>query len=198
MFRPKFTSVFFFALCLLFAAPHALAQQASNNPPAQASSAQDGQSMRALLEEVRQLRLVLQRNSVNAYRAQTLMERLARQQRRVDDLTAELDQIKAQLQQAQELNREEDELKDLEATINETADPQARAQLLQAYASLKRSLARQREYARQEAERCRERQQQLEMSLSAEQGRLAEIQEQLNAVDREMDKQIAEMRKGRP
>ncbi|HMY76253.1 MAG TPA: hypothetical protein PLQ88_30830, partial [Blastocatellia bacterium] len=85
--------------------------------------------------------------------------------------------------------------KDLLATINETADPQQRASLVQSHNSLKRALERQREYARQEAERSRERRQQLEITLRTEQAKLGELQEQLEALDREFDKQLAEGRK---
>jgi chromosome segregation ATPase len=153
--------------------------------------------LRAILEELRVQRAALQRTYVNAYRAQMLTERLARQQARIDSLTEEITQLKTVAQQLQDYSQDENELKDLLATINETADPIQRASLIQSYNSLKRAIERQREYARQEAERNRERQQQAELALRAEQTKLAELQEQLEALDREFDKQLGEPRKTR-
>ncbi len=175
-------------LIALLAGTQALAQAPAATPAAPVASSPEAQLLRALLDEVRQMRLALQRASINTHRAQRLTERLARQQNRVDSLAEEVEQLKTLIQQTQDTAREEDELKELEATINETPDPQARAQLAQSYTILKRSLARQKEYARQEADRHRERQQQLEATLRQEQSRLAELQDQLDAIERELDK----------
>ncbi|MDQ3011896.1 MAG: hypothetical protein M3X11_14455 [Acidobacteriota bacterium] len=198
MFKLRMTTVVFCLFCLWLAAPRALAQtQPAAAPPSPVASTPEVQLLRAILEEQRLMRITLQRTYVNAYRAQMLTERLARQQARVDSLGEEITQLKSLIQQSQEASRDEDEVKDLLATINETADPQQRAALIQSYNSLKRSLERQREYARQEAERSRERQQQLELSQRAEQAKLAELQEQLDALDREFDRQLGETRKNR-
>jgi len=189
-----------FALCLFFAAtlvPCALAQQTSMPPTPQAASSPEAQLLRALLDEVRQLRVTIQRANINMRQAQVLTERLARQQSRVDSLTEEVEQTKTLIQQSQDTSRDQDELKDLEASINETADPQQRAILIQSYNSMKRAIERQREYASQEAERSRSRQQQLEIALRAEQSKLAELQEQFDALDREFEKQLNETRRSR-
>ena len=85
-------------------------------------------------------------------------------------------------------------MRELEAAAR-NADPQTRQQLVQTYESLKRSIERQREYARQEAERNRARQQQLEATLQAEQSRLAELREQLDALDRDLDRQVSDGKK---
>jgi len=183
---------FFFALAL-----SATAQTSSAAPPSPVAAAPDVQLLRAILEETRLTRITLQRVYISAYRAQILTERLARQQARVDSLNEEIAQLKSLIQQTQDASREEDELKDLLATINETPDPQQRAALTQSHNSLKRAIERQREYARQEAERSRERQAQLETALRVEQGKLAELQEQFDAIDREMEKQMTETRKSR-
>lgn len=177
----------------------AFSQTQPNASPASVTGASspEAQLLRAILEELRLQRAVLQRAYINAYRAQMLTERLARQQARVDSLTEEVTQLKAQIQQTLDTSRDEDELKDLLAIINETVDPQQRAMLIQSYNSLKRAIERQREYARQEAERNRERQQQIEMSLRAELVKLAELQEQFDALDREFEKQLSETRRAR-
>lgn len=183
---------FFFALTL-----SALAQTQSAATPSPVAATPEVQLLRAILEEQRLMRITLQRTYVNAYRAQSLIERLARQQARVDSLNEEITQLKSLIQQTQDASREEDELKDLLATINETPDAQQRMALTQSYNSLKRAIERQREYARQEAERSRERQQQLELALRTEQAKLAELQEQFDAIDRDLEKQMADTRKGK-
>jgi len=197
MFKLKLIIMIFLALCATFLIQPVLAQTQPTAAPSPVAAAPDVQLLRAILEELRLQRAALQRTYVNAYRAQMLTERLARQQARVDALGEEIAQLKSAIQQAQEASRDEDELKDLLATINEAPDPQQRAALAQSYNSLKRSLERQREYSRQEAERSRERQQQLEATLRTEQAKLTELQEQFDAIDREMEKQIAETRKAK-
>jgi len=194
MAKLKLLTVLTCLFVALLLGPTALAQQPAA-PPSPAVTSPEAQLLRALLEEVRQLRTELQRTSVNTHRAQMLAERLVRQQSLVESLSEEIEQLKALIQQSQDTSREEGELKELETAIQETPDPQVRQQLAQSYASLKRSFARQKEYAQQEAERQRQRQQQLETMLRAEQVRLAEMQEQLDALDRDLERQIAESRK---
>ncbi len=179
--------VFLSVLCI---SQPALAQ---SSPTAQSTVAAtpEVQLLRAILEELRLQRAVLQRTYVQTYRAQRLTEQLARQQARVDSLGEEIAQLKAIAHQAQD-SRDEDELKDLLATINETTEPHQRAALMQSYNSMKRAFERQREYVRQEVERSRERQMQLESLLHTEQGKLAEMQEQFNALERELEKQFIE------
>lgn len=183
--------------CIFALALSAQAQTLPATASSPVAATPEAQLLRAILEEQRLTRTTLQRLYVNACRAQMLTERLARQQARVDSLDEEITQLKSVVQQAQDTSRDEDELKDLLATINETPDPQQRAALTQSYNSLKRALERQREYARQEAERSRERQQQLETALRTEQTKLGELQEQLDALDREFDRQLNEPRKAR-
>ncbi len=196
---PKMKSIVLLG-CLLFcltqiglAQSHSQAQTSLSSTSV--ASSPETQLLRAILEELRVQRAALQRTYVNAYRGQMLTERLARQQARIDSLTEEITQLKTVAQQLQDYSQDEDELKDLLATINETADPIQRASLIQSYNSLKRAIERQREYARQEAERNRERQQQSELALRVEQAKLAELQEQLDALDREFEKQLGETRR---
>lgn len=165
-------STFSLALSLSVYAQQPTAQTVT--PPVAATP--EAQLLRALLDEVRQLRAAVQRTNINTYRAQRLAERLAQQQNRVDGLSEQIEQIKAQIQQSSDAGRDEEELRELEASIS-SADPQTRQQLQIVYESLKRSIERQREYARQDAERNRGRQQQLEATLLTEQGRLAELRE---------------------
>ncbi len=182
--------------CLLFTVD-LFAQQAPAPSGPAVSASPEALLLRSLLEEVRQLRAALQRANISLYRAQMLTDRLARQQNRVESLTLEIEQLKEQIQQAADPSNEEEELKDLEAAIRDAPDPQTRAQLMQTYNSLKRSMQRQREIARAETERNQARQSHLENTLRTEQARLAEIQEQLDAIDREIDKPATESRKSK-
>ncbi len=194
----------FFANALLISLAIAAGVMAQTQPSASSSGlTPETQLLRALLdeqralrEEVRQLRAVILRTNITTYRAQKLTDQLAQQQNHVDGLAEQIEQLKAQTQQSLEVSGDEQELRDLEAAI-QAADPQTRPQLMQVYESLKRSLERQREYAQQEVVQNRIRQQQLEALLQNEQSRLAEIREQLEALDRDLDKQLADGKKAR-
>ncbi len=196
--RLKFTlAVSLLFVALLFTA-HAQQSTASATP----SVATDAQQMQVLIEEVRQVRAVVeranlntQRASFNLYYAQTLYDRLTRQQARVDRLTSEVEEVKTRIHQSLDGSRDEEELKELRATIDGAPNPQARAELIQSYQMTERSLIRQRELARQEADRDRLRQQQLETALHTEQARLSELQGQLDLLDREFEQAITSTKK---
>ncbi len=192
---------YFLALCLFSLG---LCASVQAQPPATATTnstptaaTPEAQLLRALLEEVRQLRAVVQRANVNNYRARALTERLARQQTRVDTLSEEIEQLKTQIQQSLDTSRDEDELKELKTDIDRAPDAQTRAQLIHSYQLTERSQLRQREYARQETERNQARQQQLEINLQIEKAKLSEWQEQLEQLDREFDKPVTEVKKAR-
>lgn len=191
--------MFLAGCCLCLAAAGGYAQTPVPAPPATQALAPspEAQLLRVLIDEVRQLRATLQRINVNTYRAHSLNDRLAQQQSRVDSLTEEIEQTKALLTQALDTSEDETELKEMEAAWQETTNPAKREELLLAYQSFKRSLARKREAGRHEAERQRERQQQLEMTLRLEQAKLAEVQEQLAALNAEFEKQLNEPKKSR-
>ncbi len=192
---------FAIAVCLLCLVQSAIAY--AQQPAAASATSPEVQLLRALLEEqralreeVRQLRAAIQRTNLNTYRAQRLAEQFAQQQSRVDGFVEQIEQVKTQIQQSLDTSRDEEELRDLEA-VARSADPQTRQQLLQTYESLKRSIERQREYTRQEADRNRARQQQLETMLQTEQARLAELREQLDALDRDLERQVTDGKKGK-
>lgn len=172
----------------------AFAQQTGTTAASPAAASPEAQLLRALLDEVRQLRAAMQRTNLNLHRAQMLTGQLARQQNRVNSLAEEIEQLKIQVQQSLDTSRDEDEMKEMEASIGE-ADPQTRAPMIQTYNSMKRTIARQRELARTEAERMQARQTLLENTFRMEQAKLGELQEQLDAIDREFERQMAETRK---
>ena len=195
MSRLKLTS----ALCLLCLALAGSAFAQQNAPPNSPNLAPspEAQLLRALLDEVRQLRQTMQRATFNQYRTQTLTGQLARQQARVESLTEEVEQLKAAQQQSYDARRDQEELQELETAFQREPNSALREQLRQNYLSMQRALTRQQEDLHQDAERQRQRQSQLEINLRTEQARLAELQEQLDAVAREFDKPSTETNKAR-
>jgi chromosome segregation ATPase len=192
----KYRAALLVYLALLWPAHLAHAQQSAAPAPLAAEAHLDAQLLRALLEEVRQLRLAVQKGSLSQHRSQLLLERIARQQDRVEGLNAEIEQVREQLQVLSQPGRYDEELKGMEEAISRARNPQERARLEEAYDALKRSLEEQRQADQKELERQRERERALAARLQTEQARLAELQEQLEAIEREMDKQVAETRRG--
>lgn len=181
-----------FVLCSLPFAAYAQPSAASAPPATEARP--EAQLLKALLIEVRQLRLAVQHNSLSQHRSQILLERIGRQQDRIESLGADLEQLRDQIQELTNPERYETELREMEEAVKATTDPQTRVALMQAYEGLKRSLAQQRQADQQELQRQQERERKLDGQLRLEQSRLTEMQEQLEAVEREMDRQLAEVR----
>src|SRR5262245_51272662 len=71
--------------------------QANTNSVNQSQQGDNGQTMQALLNEVRQLRLAIQRSNLNAYHAQVTFERVRMQQQRVDRLNEKLGQTREEI-----------------------------------------------------------------------------------------------------
>lgn len=185
------TQLFLTFALLLLVSLTALAQQPVTATPSPANASSDSQLLRALLEEVHLLRLEIQKTSINTWRAQAISERISKQQGLVDRLHEESEQLKQQIQSAQDLSREQDDLNELETAINHTPDSNTRAQLTQAYDTMKRSFERRKQYAQEQVQQLSQRQMQIEQTLQVEQSRLAELQEQRDTLDRELEKQIA-------
>jgi activator of HSP90 ATPase len=145
--------------------------------------------LKALLEEVRELRRTIERNNLRQLQAQILLKGIEKQQGHVANMSLELDQLRAHIQDLSNIGRHDETLKEAENAIREAVDPQSRALLTQAYEDLRKSLERQKKLDQQELENRRERDRQLEAQLRTEQAKLAELQEQLAALERELDKQ---------
>jgi chromosome segregation ATPase len=198
MIRQHAISYFASLLCLAFVLLSlpcaALAQQTAAGAPPATEARAEAQLLKSLLDEVRQLRLAVQHGSLSQHRSQMLLERIGRQQDRIEGLSADLEQLRDEMKELANPARYDDELREMEAAIQATSDPQARAAQVQAYEALKHSLARQRQADQQELQRQQERERDLDAKLRMEQARLAEMQEQLEAVERELDRQVAEAR----
>lgn len=162
--------------------------QSTDKPVVPQPISPEVQYLRAIHEELRLLRAVMQQTAIGSIRARILAEHLARQQGRVEMVSEEINRLKAMIAQVQDTARGEDDLLELETQIRETPDPQERARLIQAYNSFKRSLERDRAALDREAVEQTAKLQQLEISLQMEQARLTELQSQLERLDRELER----------
>ncbi len=160
-------------LCFVLpVASYAQAQRSSQSAPA------DGErTLKALLEEVRLLRIALERMNLNAYRAQILVERLRAQQDRVDRLKRDLESVRSEINDMTLARpRIEEYVKDQESKVNagtadETPYKMAKAEL---------------EQVKQREQQLREREIQLNTEFEIERNILIDLNGRLDALEREM------------
>ncbi len=149
---------------------------------------QSDQTLQTLLGEVHQLRLVLQRANLNTYHAQITIERMKLQQQRVDRLTTQLGEIRNQLAETRKpLSWIPATMKNDEMRLAQETDVAKRADLERSIQSLKVDL--------EEATRKEQQQQiyeaQLQAQLQSEQAKLAELNERLDSLQRELETQMS-------
>ena len=195
MFRPKATFLFFLVVAILLSSYSVFAQSSPSTIPQPASASQDTQLLHALLEEVRQLRLAVEKNGLRQHQAQVVWKCIEKQQDRVTNVSLELEQLRTKIQHLSNPGRYDEAIKEAETAIREAADPQARAHLTQAYEDLKRSLERQKRSDQQELEQQRERERQLDAQLHTEQDKLAELQGRMEALEQDFVAQRGEPKK---
>jgi hypothetical protein len=167
-------------LCLtvcVFVSSPALGQASSQN----AAATDDTPIQRSLLSEIRQLRIALQRANLIGYRAQILIERLRVQQDRVEQLSRELEQLRREVSEEKLFDPQIAEYaREQESQINREPDA-ARRNEMEASSKLIRYQLTQREQLRRERETA------LMMRLQAEQAKLAELNDRLDALERELE-----------
>jgi predicted nucleic acid-binding Zn-ribbon protein len=156
---------------------------AQTGSPALSTPEGERQTLKALLDEVHQLRVALQRSSVNTARVQLAFERMRLQLGRVDALSRELEGVRSQLVNVRE-NRAQtaERIKDLEEQINQTADASRRAQMERQLNLTKQGVSSQ---SRRE-DQLRDRETQLGGQLQVEQSKLSELEGQLGNLEREL------------
>jgi chromosome segregation ATPase len=152
---------------------------AQTRQPAESAQGDRDQTLQQLLTEVRELRLAIQRATVNNTRFQMLIERVRIQQGHVDVLSRQLEDVlspvaemrtrKAQLEQV---------IKDAENLLDRTAELNAHAELESRIKIMKINLAS----LAQEEERLRNREAALDTELQAAQSKLNELNSQLDAL----------------
>jgi len=179
-------------ICLIFLTAVVFASfrapQTATNSNAKAAQGENEQSMQALVNEVRQLRLAIQRSNLSAYRAQMVIERMRSQQQIVDRLTERLRGIRDEasgmkmympLQQAEIQNR----LKEIEASLNDPVDANTRRAREGQLEITKQRLG----LMAQQETRLQEKESQLVAQLQIEQAKLTELNDQLDALQRELE-----------
>jgi len=188
MLRIKAISI----ICLLFLTTLVFTsfggpQTATNNNP-EVAQGENGQTMRELVYEVRQLRLAIQRSNLSAYHSQVVIERMRSQQQSVDRLTDRLRGIRDEafefkmympLQQTEIQNR----LKEIEASLNDPLDAKTRRAREGELEIAKQRLGT---LAQQET-RLQEKESQLVAQLQIEQAKMTELNDQLDALQRELE-----------
>ena len=152
--------------------------------PAQPPQDEDRQVLRSLLDEVRQLRLALQRADVVSRRIHVTVERVRLRQARVDSIGRALEGARSRLADLRAARPQiEEQVKSAEESAENTADPARRAGLEQEVKWMKGRLA---VWAREE-EQLRAREAELMSELQVEQARLGELHDRLEDMARELE-----------
>ena len=161
--------------CVSFNNPRAL-----TSPVNQSLPIDNGQPMQALVNEVRQLRLAIERSNLSAYQAQVTLERIRWQQPRVDRLNEKLEKVRAEIAElrSRQASASED-LKYIENELGKETDQRKRRELEQALQMTKRLPEELAQSEQQEA--------QLLAQLQPEQAKLNEFNERLDAWQKELE-----------
>jgi chromosome segregation ATPase len=148
--------------------------------------ARDGerQVLQALLKEVRELRLALQRMNLSAYRAQIVVERIRAQNGRIERLSQELEMVRREMEGMDDhLPRLKEMLKELEQQVSREGDGPRRAELEMQYKAIK---AEMEEQPRRQ-QRQRDREAQLLTQLQTEQTKLDVLNDRLESLERDLE-----------
>jgi chromosome segregation ATPase len=172
------------ALCLVtFCCVSTARAQAQSNKAGESVQGDRDQTLKQLLTEVRELRLAVQRATVNNTRFQMLIERVRVQQAHVDALSRQLENIHSQVAEMKAAKPQmEQQIKDAEDLLDRTADPNAHADLESRIKGGKANLVR----LAQEDERLRNRETSLDTELQAAQAKLNELNGQLDSLMSEL------------
>ena len=169
-------------LCLLFVSTVA----AQTEKPAD-----EDQTLRTLLSEVRQLRKTMQTTGLNAYRGQIILERIRLVHEQVERMAEKLESAREDLEKIERtIPRQEEEAKVLETLLQQETDVAKRAKLEFEIKETKQQAERYKVLL----SRAREREQQMATELRANQARLSELQSRLDMLEREIENEIERLR----
>ena len=151
------------------------------NPAPQGDS---GQPMQAILNEVHLLRLAIQRSNLNTYHAQVTLERFRLQQQQVNRLNEKMDSVRARLAKIK-LDQDgiSEEVKQAESNLAKEADPAKRRELEKVQQGLKLGM----DHIAKLETQVREEETQLVGQLQVEQAKLTELNERLDALQKELE-----------
>ena len=184
MLRIKSLSI----ICLLFLTVAVFASfgrsQTETNNKAKVPQGDSEQTMQALLNEVRQLRLAIQRSNLSAYHAQLIIERMRSQRQLMDRLAERLRETRDRIANGKIPQAEfQHELKKIERLLSQDWPAERRQDMEEQQDMFKTRLAA---LAKEET-RLQEAESQLSAQLQIEQARLAELNDQLDALQRELE-----------
>ena len=169
-----------FLLCLVtlcFISPAAALAQ--NDKPAESVQGDRDQTLKQLLVEVHELRIAVQRATVNNNRFQMLIERTRVEQTHVESVRRELEGVRSQLSDLQAMKpRMQKQIKDAEDGLDRVTDPNTHADLEARIKTMKADLAR----IAPEEERLRNREAALDSEFQAAQAKLNELNSQMDTL----------------
>jgi chromosome segregation ATPase len=169
--------------CVLFSNSKALTTPANQSP-----QNDNVQPMQALLNEVHQLRLAIQRSNLNTYHAQVTLERLRLQQQRVDRLSEKLEEARAKLSEIRSNQvKLPEEIKRVEELLGKEPDPINRGFKRRELESVLQTVKAELENLAQKESQAREQEAHLNGQLQTEQAKLNEVNERLDALQKEVD-----------
>ena len=180
----------FFVVCLLAPAVVGLTSLAVSRAftDSAAKAAQNDPTLQALLSEVHELRVALQRSNLNTYHAQITIERMKLQQQRVDRIQAKLDEARNRLAGSRKLLSEMSaSLKGAEMGMAEETNAAGRAERER---SIQRFKAEVEELAQLEQQE-QGYETQLNAQLQLEKVKLNELSERLDTLQRELETQLS-------
>ena len=145
---------------------------------------EDRQVLRALLDEMRQLRLALQRSNAVNHRLQITVERLRLQQGRADSIARSLENVRSRITDLKTARPQmEEQIKYAEEVMARATEQNRREEIEH---QLKEMKARLVSWARDE-EQLRERETALVSEFQIEQSKLTELNGQLESMIRQLD-----------
>lgn len=178
-----------FICCLFGFALFSLAQQTSRPvaPPAVSVMADEPNTMQAILREVKQIRASIPRSNLYSFNADITMNRLRLQVETVKALTTRLEETKALMKKLQEESEEQRLIrKTLEERLQRTIDPIQRAGLEYAIEQLKVKVNN----AFNTIQELRAQEYRLTNQIQLEQSRVDELNNRLDAIQREIETQV--------
>jgi chromosome segregation ATPase len=147
---------------------------------AQTAGLSDSATMQALLTEVRQLRMALERSALVAPRVQITLQRMAVQEQKVARMSQQLDDVRKQIEaEARNRTHINQELTQIEQQISRETDAERRKQLEHRISAMKAEGEDQ-----SGVQQLRAREAEIVSSLQSERGTLNELNDRLNAIDR--------------
>ena len=148
----------------------------------------DAQTLQALLAEVRQLRLTLQKSNLIAYRSQITVERMRSARVRVDLLIGKLEQIRNEIAEMDlQFPQAADRIKQMEALAGEESlAADRRKQVEWEITDLKSQL----DNSKKRQSQLRDRETLLTQQLNTEKAQLDELDSRMEMLDRELERKM--------